>query len=243
MSAQNEVTKHEAPETAGRCILAIDTSIGTSVALGVDGVIYSAVSENPRGHAEAVGTLLASVFEASGTAASRVETVIGGMGPGPFTGLRVGIVAAQAFAAGRGLPLLGIESHEAAALAALEAGAAAAVSIVTDARRRELFITEFGSLDWAGVPVKTAGPRLVTRVAHEAAATGADTALEVSGAAGAGSGASSANELWPSVIDPAALVRLAARRLAAGMPFTADQALYLREPDVVQPGPQKRVSA
>src|SRR4051794_6197837 len=99
MSTDFVTTVGEAPELGGRCVLAIDTSIGTSVALGCDGRVWAVASENPRGHAEAVGTLLAQVFAESGVPASRVDSVIAGMGPGPFTGLRVGIAAAQAFAA------------------------------------------------------------------------------------------------------------------------------------------------
>ncbi|MHA3722858.1 tRNA (adenosine(37)-N6)-threonylcarbamoyltransferase complex dimerization subunit type 1 TsaB [Leucobacter sp. HY1910] len=221
MSTQYAVTEAAAPELSGRCLLAIDTSIGTSVALGCDGRVWAVASENPRGHAEAIGTLLALVLTESGVPAARIDGVVAGMGPGPFTGLRVGIAAAQAFAAGRGAPLYGIESHEAAALAALETGAAAAVRVVTDARRKELFVTDYAGVNWAGIPECVAGPGLVARADHE----------EVAG------------ELWPSVIDAAALVRLAARRLASGIEFAGDQALYLREPDVVKPGPQKRVSA
>lgn len=221
MSTQYTVTQGAAPELGERCLLAVDTSIGTSVALGCDGRVWSVASENARGHAEAIGTLLALVLSESGVPAARIDGVVAGMGPGPFTGLRVGIAAAQAFAAGREAPLYGIESHEAAALATLETGAAAGVRIVTDARRKELFVTDFAGLNWAGIPERAAGPRLIARTSYEPVAA----------------------EEWPSVIDAAALVRLAARRLAAGIEFAGEQALYLREPDVAKPGAQKRVSA
>ncbi|MBP1327334.1 tRNA threonylcarbamoyl adenosine modification protein YeaZ [Leucobacter exalbidus] len=214
-------TVGQAPELGERCLLAIDTSIGTSVALGCNGTVWAVASENPRGHAEAIGTLLAQVFADSGVAASRVDGVIAGMGPGPFTGLRVGIAAAQAFAAGRNAPVYGLQSHEAVALAALELGAAAEVRVVTDARRKELFLTDYRALSWAGIPEVAAGPSLMPREGYEAVP----------------------GEMWPTTIDAAGLVRLAARRLAAGITFAGDQALYLREPDVAKPGPQKRVSA
>lgn len=221
MSTDDAVTVSAAPELGGRCLLAIDTSIGTSVALGCDGRVWAVGSENPRGHAEAIGTLLALVFSESGVASRRVDGVIAGMGPGPFTGLRVGIAAAQAFAVGRDAPLLGVHSHEAAALDALELGAAAGVRIATDARRKELFVSDYAGLNWAGIPELTAGPRLVAQTGYAAIP----------------------GELRPPTIDAAALVRLGARRLAAGIEFSGDQALYLREPDVAQPGAQKRVSA
>lgn len=216
-----DVQVSEAPELGDRCLLAIDTSIGTSIALGANGRVWFVASENPRGHAEAIGTLLARVFEESGVSPRLVDGVIAGMGPGPFTGLRVGIAAAQAFATGRGLPLLGLEGHEAVALGVLEQGAAAGVRVVTDARRRELFVTDYAGLNWAGIPERANGPALVAREGY----------AELPG------------EVWPTTVDAAGLVRLAARRLAAGIEFAGEQALYLREPDVAPPGQQKRVSA
>lgn len=221
MSVDYAVTVGDAPELGGRCLLAIDTSIGTSVALGCDGRVWAVASENPRGHAEAIGTLLALVFSESGVPAGRVDGVIAGMGPGPFTGLRVGIAAAQAFATGREAPLYGLHSHEAVALGTLERGAAAGTRVVTDARRKELFVSDYTSLNWAGIPELSNGPRLVAREGYEAVP----------------------GEEWPVTIDAAALVRLAARRIAAGIEFAGDQALYLREPDVAKPTTQKRVSA
>ncbi len=60
------------------------------------------------------------------------------MGPGPFTGLRVGIAAARAFAAGRGIPVHPVASHDAVAF-----GRTAPTLVVTDARRREVAWTTY----------------------------------------------------------------------------------------------------
>ncbi|WP_206427504.1 tRNA (adenosine(37)-N6)-threonylcarbamoyltransferase complex dimerization subunit type 1 TsaB [Leucobacter chromiireducens] len=210
----------DVPELGAHALLAIDTAIGTTVALGADGRVWSAERANARGHAEAIGTLLEEVIAASGVAPSRVTGVVAGMGPGPFTGLRVGIAAARAFALGRGVPLLPVEGHEAVALAELERGATAGVRVVQDARRRELFVTEYSGLDWAGVPVRAAGPGLFARDDYAAAP----------------------NEVWPETIPGAQLIGIAARRLAAGQGFADTQARYLRAPDVAQPGAPKRVS-
>lgn len=209
------------PELGAQVLLAIDTAIGTSVALAADGVVFELASEDPRGHAEVIGGLLAGVFARSGVDPERVTGVVAGIGPGPFTGLRVGIAAAQAFAVGRGVPLLPVQGHEAVALEILEAGAVAHARVIQDARRRELFVTDYSGLDWAGIPVRSDGPRLVARADH----------------------AESPNDVWPERIPAAGLARLAARRLAAGIPFDDDRALYLRAPDVKQPGAPKRVVA
>ena len=209
-----------APELGGHVLLAIDTAIGTTVALGVDGEVHVVASDDPRGHAEAIGSLLDEVFRVSGAAPARVTGVVAGIGPGPFTGLRVGIAAAHAFAVGRGVPLLPVQGHEAVALNVLEHGAAASVRVVQDARRRELFVTEFRGLDWAGIPERGAGPGLVTRADY----------------------VESPGDVWPERIPAASLVRLAARRLASGRDFDDDRALYLRAPDIAQPSAPKRVS-
>ncbi|MFT4232176.1 MAG: tRNA (adenosine(37)-N6)-threonylcarbamoyltransferase complex dimerization subunit type 1 TsaB [Leucobacter sp.] len=209
-----------APELGPRVLLAIDTSIGTSVALGVAGRVHEAASDDRRGHAEAIGALLDRVLSESGTPPSAVTGVVVGIGPGPFTGLRVGIAAAHAFALGCGAPLLPLHGHEAVALEALERSATAGARVVQDAKRRELFVTDYAGFDPAGVPERVAGPRLVARADHEPAP----------------------NELWPERIPAGGLVRLAARRLAAGRDFEPDRAVYLRLPDVYRPGPPKRVS-
>ena len=214
------IRRLEAPELGDRVMLAIDTSLGTSVALGTDGWIVEASSEDPRGHAEHIGTLIERVFAEAECAASRVTDVIAGMGPGPFTGLRVGIAAAHAFAVGRGLRILPVVSHDAAALEILEAGAVSGVRVVQDAKRRELFVTEYASLDWAGLPVRIGDPHLAPREGYE----------------------SVPNETWPEHVRAGALVRLAARRIVSGRPFEEDRALYLRLPDVMPPSAPKPVT-
>ncbi len=215
------VTERELSELGSHVLLAIDTAIGTSVALGVDGRVYEAASDDPMRHAEVIGELIAEVIGAAGVRGSAVTAVVAGIGPGPFTGLRVGIAAAHSYAAGLGVPVLPLHGHEAVALQVLEAGAAAGVCVVQDARRRELFVTEYSGLDWAGVPVRSVDPHLVARASYEAVA----------------------NEVWPERIPAGRLVQLAARRLASGGAFEADEAVYLRAPDVKPASAPKRVSA
>ena len=115
--------------------LAVDSSLGTQVAL-VDsqGVTRAeASSVDPRGHAEIIGVLLESVFTTAGVRPAEVTFVVMGIGPGPFTGLRVGMAAASAFALSRGVPLLPVLSHD-----ALGYFADGDVVVVTDARRGEV---------------------------------------------------------------------------------------------------------
>ncbi|GEK79857.1 tRNA (adenosine(37)-N6)-threonylcarbamoyltransferase complex dimerization subunit type 1 TsaB [Agrococcus baldri] len=108
--------------------LAIDTSLGTSVAV-VDGggtVVFRERADDTRRHAEHLGGMLERALEGRRSA---IELVVAGMGPGAFTGLRVGIAAARATALGLGVPCRGVASH-----AGVTTGSA---QVTTDVRRKE----------------------------------------------------------------------------------------------------------
>lgn len=212
--------EYDAPETHDHVLLACDSAIGSSVALCVGGRIFETSSDDARAHAEVMGALIAEVIETAGADPRAVTGVVTGIGPGPFTGLRVGIAAAQGFALGASAPLMPVHSHEAAALEYLEATGEPTVRIVQDAKRRELFVTDYAGLDEAGIPVRTKGPRIEPRATY--------TSIE--------------GEVWPERIPAGRLLQLAVRKLGAENVFEPLAALYLRQPDVAAPGPAKRVS-
>jgi len=222
-----------APITLEGVILGIDTSIGTAVTvIEPDGVVRAQLdSGDPRGHAEVIGDHVARVLAESEITSADVTHVAAGMGPGPFTGLRVGIAAARAFALGRGIPLIPVVSHDAVALdrmlmAAMTGADEERFAVVTDARRREFAFTVYEGLDDDGLPVRVADPALAPR-------DELDAALAAHGARRLDAG---------SV--PAAMLALAAgRAVAAGRRIAADNALYLRSPDVTAPTAPKRVIA
>ncbi|WP_121060365.1 tRNA (adenosine(37)-N6)-threonylcarbamoyltransferase complex dimerization subunit type 1 TsaB [Microbacterium telephonicum] len=220
-------------------ILGIDTSLGTAVAVvDSDGAVRAeAQSANPLGHAEVIGTLLADALRdaargpiGSTAAPAPVELthVAAGMGPGPFTGLRVGIAAARAFALGRGLPVVPVPSHDAAALAILLADPFADLprfAVVTDARRREFAYTVYDGLDDDGLPIRATEPALVPQV-------DLDDRLAALGAV-----------RRDVTAIPAAMIALAAARaVAAGRTLAEGEPLYLRAPDVTLPGAPKKVT-
>ena len=129
-------------------LLAIDTSAGTSVAL-VDleaGILAEASSDDTRRHAEVIGELIQLVLDQSGVAVTDLSGVVAGMGPGPFTGLRVGIAAARTFALGAGKIVVPVASHDAIAF-----GATGPVLVASDARRSELYWSTYSGSDDAGL--------------------------------------------------------------------------------------------
>lgn len=226
-------------------ILGIDTSLGTAVAVvEQDGLVRAeASSPNPLGHAEVIGDLLEAVLADAalgpvGSTAPAEPVVVShvavGMGPGPFTGLRVGIAAARAFALGRGIPVVPVVSHDAIALAhlldlALVGGVdepVARFAVVTDARRREFAYTVYEGLDDDGLPVRATEPALTPR----------DEIDDVLSAAGAA-------RLDGSAVPAAMIATVAGRALAAGRQAGPDEALYLRSPDVTLSAGPKRVTA
>ncbi|KZE89265.1 tRNA (adenosine(37)-N6)-threonylcarbamoyltransferase complex dimerization subunit type 1 TsaB [Microbacterium sp. TNHR37B] len=219
-------------------ILGIDTSLGTSAAVVErDGVVRAeASSPDPLGHAEVIGLLLEAVLTEAAfgpigatSAATEVELthVAAGMGPGPFTGLRVGIAAARAFALGRDIPVVAVPSHAAAALSVLLADPFARVprfAVVTDARRREFAYSVYDGLDDDGLPRCVAGPALAPRDA-------VDERLRELGA----------ERRDVATVSAAMIALAAARAVAAGRELADASPLYLRAPDVTMPSGPKRV--
>jgi tRNA threonylcarbamoyl adenosine modification protein YeaZ len=204
-------------------LLAIDTSAGTSVAV-VDregGVLAERGEPDTRRHAEVIGTLIRGALDYSGVAVTDLSGVAVGMGPGPFTGLRVGIAAARAFALGIGRPVVPVVSHDGVAY-----GAADPVLVVTDARRREVYWSAYSGTDPEGLPVRVAGPGLCTPDSLADAVPGFAGYRRVDAA-----------EV------PAGSIGMVAELLYLHQrPFAGSEALYLRSPDVTLSAGPKRVS-
>lgn len=194
-------------------ILAIDTSAGTSVAVVGDGIVVEASTADTRSHAEHIGVFIERVLSDSGVAADAVTAVMTGLGPGPFTGLRVGIAAGISFAIGRGIPVYGVPSHDAVAVGR------AACTVVTDVRRRELAWTTYRD------GVAQSGPALTTE-----ATLAEDVDL------------SEYPEVRAELISASLLATAGQQLLERGEDLTSLTPLYLRAPDATPSNGPKRVS-
>jgi tRNA threonylcarbamoyl adenosine modification protein YeaZ len=214
-------------------VLAIDTSSAavTAAVVTVDDAVRTIAQQvtiDARAHGELLAPSIAGCLDEARATPGDLDAIVAGLGPGPFTGLRVGLVTAAALADALGVPAFGVCSLDAIAGAVQ----AASLLVATDARRREVFWARYVS------GVRVAGPA----VAPPAAVSTVDSD------AMAGAGA----RLYASVLglplldadfpDPAALVRVAGERVRRGAPSEALTPLYLRRPDVAEPSAPKAVT-
>lgn len=135
-------------------VLAIDTSTSrTSVAIiEADTILFSGFLAGATAHGPSLPALVQEAL-----AISDVNEVVVGMGPGPFTGLRVGIAFAQSFALARGIPVRGVCSLDAIAAQINEKD----FIVTVDARRKEVYWARYA----AGVRVGDPAVNFPTDVA------------------------------------------------------------------------------
>jgi tRNA threonylcarbamoyl adenosine modification protein YeaZ len=204
-------------------LLAIDTSAGTAVAVLVDGVVASeSYDANSMQHAEQIGIQIQQGLEAAKKKSSDVSAVSVGVGPGPFTGLRVGIAAAKMFAEGVSAPIYGVGSLDAIAFAnSLDEP----TLVLTDARRSEVFFGLYQGKTAAGVPKALLGPGVKKQAELE-------VQLKAAG---------HSYVLANTQVSAANLGLLGLAQLAEGTANTSVVANYLRAPDAV-PAKGKKVS-
>jgi tRNA threonylcarbamoyl adenosine modification protein YeaZ len=189
---------------------------------------------NAFGHAEHLMPMVTEVLAETGHTTKDLEAVVVGIGPGPFTGLRVGMVTAAALGDALDIPVHGVPSHDAVARAVADRGD---FLVVTDARRKEVYVTAYAE---SREPAD--GPDIVApaRLAEWCAARGRAPQWI------AGAGAELAAGLGLPVHSPArplsqGLVGCAARALLTGAVPGPLTPLYLRRPDASEPHAPKPV--
>jgi tRNA threonylcarbamoyladenosine biosynthesis protein TsaB len=213
-------------------LLALDTATpAVTVALhDGDRLLAELTTVDARRQGELLAAAIQQVTTEAGVSVPDVTAIAAGVGPGPYTGLRTGLVTARVLGSSLGVPAHGVCTLDVIAAGALAAAAGREFLVATDARRRELY--------WARY--SPAGERL------SGPAVGVPASLP-SGLPVAGEGAHAypatlAEPIEPRYPSAATLARLAAGRLAAGGPFLPLEPLYLRRPDAREPGPPKPVT-
>ena len=220
-------------------VLGFDTATpAVSVALH-DGerVISTASALDARRHSELLMPMIAKVLADAGVPRTDLDAIAVGVGPGPYTGLRVGVVTARVLGSVLGLPVHGVCSLD---IIAASVGSGREFLIATDARRQEVYWARY---DAAGRRV--AGPHVGRAGSIPEAAE-----LAVAGAGGPLYPEAFGEVIGPAYPDAGVLCSLVAGSLAPPSPgpspghppLLAADPLYLRRPDARVPGPPKRVT-
>jgi tRNA threonylcarbamoyl adenosine modification protein YeaZ len=214
-------------------VLAIDTATPASTAAlaevtgdGMRGIVERRTVD-ARAHGERLAPEIAAALGEAGVRPRDLDAIVAGVGPGPFTGLRVGLATAASMAQTLGIPGYGVPSLDALGRAA----GPGRVLVATDAKRREIYWATYAD------GVRTGGPDV---------ARPADIRVDVERAVG--EGALKYSGLLGVPIDEvllfppgAALVALAADRVRRAAPAEPLTPLYLRRPDAVEPSTRKPV--
>lgn len=235
-------------------VLALDTATPASTAALVevtaDGLtgVAERRTVDPRAHGEKLAPEIAAALAGAGLRPRDLTAIVAGLGPGPFTGLRVGLATAASMGQALGIPAYGVCSLDALG----QSAGPGRVLIATDARRREVyFATYTDGVRQAGPEV--AKPAEVAALIAGAVGSAATSGVERSSLAGlvdraAGEGALKYGDVFGIPVEErllyppgAALVALAADRIRSGAASEILTPLYLRRPDAVEPTARKPV--
>ncbi|MEU8524171.1 MULTISPECIES: tRNA (adenosine(37)-N6)-threonylcarbamoyltransferase complex dimerization subunit type 1 TsaB [Streptomyces] len=213
-------------------LLALDTATPAVTAALHDG--RSVVAESSRVDARRHGELLLpavdEVLKEAGRTLADVTGIVVGVGPGPYTGLRVGLVTASTFASALGVPVHGLCTLDGLAYAS---GLTEPFVVATDARRKEVYWARYDDFR--------------TRATEPSVDRPADIAEQTAGLPVVGAGALLYPEAFPDGRGPehqsaAALAARAAEVLEEGGTFLDPLPLYLRRPDAQVPKNYKVVT-
>ncbi|GAA2620672.1 tRNA (adenosine(37)-N6)-threonylcarbamoyltransferase complex dimerization subunit type 1 TsaB [Paractinoplanes durhamensis] len=214
-------------------VLALDTATPASTAALVEVTAggLTGISErrtvDPRAHGEKLAPEIAAALADAGVRPADLTAIVAGVGPGPYTGLRVGLATAASMGQALGIPTYGVCSLDGLGRAA----GPGRVLVATDARRREVYFATYVD------GVRSAGPE----VAKPAEVTGQFDRV-------VGEGGLKYGDLFGVPVEEhllyppgAALVALAAERIREAAPSEPLTPLYLRRPDAVEPAGRKTV--
>ncbi|MFU8854075.1 tRNA (adenosine(37)-N6)-threonylcarbamoyltransferase complex dimerization subunit type 1 TsaB [Micromonospora sp. SL1-18] len=213
-------------------VLVVDSSTpavtAALVEVSADGVVARAqrCTVDARAHGELLAPQVDAVLADADARPGDLAAIVAGLGPGPFTGLRVGLVTAATMGQVLGIPTYGVCSLDGIGH---PVAAGEPVLAASDARRREVY--------WAvydGAGQRIAGPNV------DSPAVAAERARGLAVTVVVGDGAHRYADVLglpvreePRYPDVMALARLAAERIRAGAPGEPLTPLYLRRPDAV----------
>lgn len=218
--------RHDSEYCGGMLILAFDTTAAAcSVALWRDGVVLQrAHAVMDYGQAEALMPMIVDTMAAAGLAYEALDRIAVTIGPGSFTGVRVGLAAARGIAMATDKPVVGVTTMDVLAHAVPDS---AGVIVAIDTKRGDFFMQKFTSTRDAVGEIATLTPEemkaWVGAGSWVVSGNGTNTVVEASGALASGA------DFLPDV---SVLARLAAARTPqVGGPLP----LYVHAPSVTMP--------
>ena len=211
-------------------LLAFDTATPlVTVALhDGDDVVAELRADRPMKHAEQLAPLIDRALTEAGIVRQDLTAIAAGIGPGPYTGLRVGLVTARTRGIVLDLPVYGVCSLDVLAVEAADSGAVSGdFTVATDARRKEVYLARYD----------VSGARLEGPLVDKPAVLATEQPV-------VGEGGSLYPDAFPNRVGPTApsagwLARVVAEERAE---LHDPEPLYLRRPDAVVPGPRKPAS-
>ncbi len=214
-------------------ILAFDTATPAVTVALHDGsrVLAQESVVDSRRHGELLAPAITKALAAAGATITDVTTVAVGTGPGPYTGLRAGLVTARVFGSTLDIEVDGVCTLDIIAAQAATLEVDREFLVATDARRREVYWARY-ALDGTRLEGPLVGPPAELPEGYPVAGEG--PLLYV--------GLASSEVLAPRYPAAAVLARLSADRITAGLPPGDAEPLYLRRPDAREPGKPKRVT-
>lgn len=217
-------------------VMGLDTSLQRcSVAiLRGEAVVARAVEDMARGHAERLAPMASSVLDEAGLRIADLDRIGIVVGPGGFTGVRVGLSFARGLAIGTDMPVVGVTSLAALAGNAVQGAADGLIAAVIDARRGQVYAGLYDAGGAERIPPFVTEPESALQKLTDAAGH-APVAVVGNG----GGEFSALPDGWSlsgadDQIDPAIVARLVAR---APAPSGPPAPLYLRGPDAKPPKP------
>jgi tRNA threonylcarbamoyl adenosine modification protein YeaZ len=217
-------------------MLAMDTATPAMTVALHDGsrVLAGQTTVSSRRHGELLAAMIEQVLAAGGFARGDLDAIAVGTGPGPYTGLRAGLVTARVLASALAVPAVGVCTLDVIARSAAPAAAGHEFIVAADARRKEVYWARYApTAERLGEPAVGLPAVLAAQIAASCPVAGEGPELypELGG-----------TPIPPRYPDAGQLAEIAAQRLACGAPGGPPEPLYLRRPDAQVPGKPKRVT-